>query len=1794
MHGESIRTFERIAVLGRNEAGLRFIRAVREHRRESGAKLSTVALHGEHDRRAPFVREADEAFAMDAPIAWHPSGPRQLLPRDVDRVEEALRATRAEALWLGWESAHDQLAFAELCERLGLVFLGPSTRILRRLVDPQSLTRLAEGAGARLATHEDERARRVEVQLLADQHGSVKIAGLRDSTLRVHHRLLVTEAPPPTLRPEDELFARAIALRIARALELDRLASVVLLFEPSARSFSFSHVGFSLSHPTTEMLTDLDLVKLALRLALGDHLEEDAPLSRGHAIAVHLTAEDPERGFARTSELVERLRWPTGPALRVDCALVEGETIAAELDPNIATMSVWGRTRTEALARITNALAESTLVVRGSVTTKSLLLGLVSHAAVVDGTAERVWLERRLRERSFPRQHGEVALVAVAIEAYCEAEAVERAQFYASASRGRPKVPDDASFHTRLDWEGQRYHLVVRQRSSTEYEVRAEGCVVPVRVERTHPHEAWLVFSTGANPAEQSFRVLSTSSGFEHVVEVDGVTHRVTRDMGGAVRAPGPAVVLSMPVAAGELVSLGDRVAVLEAMKMEIALTAPTAGRVREVLVRPNAQVDVGTPLLVIEPSEASPASIRPTEPRARFDALARPAPTDARARWRQAWSQLREWLLGWDVDDTVSRTLASAWRDSTRDLPIDDPELERAEDEALGIFADVQALFRRQRTLEDEGTSRASAEEYLFVYLRSLDARGHNLPSDFQPRLLAALRHYGVDELAPTATLREALYRLFRARSRGADHAHAMGSTVERRRVHAASWSTGRERFHGILERVISVARRRFPLLHEAALELRHVLFDEPQFERARADVRDRALAELRELTEAGDRPSELRTARIATLVDCPEQLLTVFAPEFERASPALRAAMLEILLRRYYRIRSLSSIEVGGAGAEGCSFAKAEYPHEGRTITAVAACASAAHLAAIVRDLDRKLTSLEVRLADVVVDLYVYGATAPSEDDLEESVRAALDEGALSRGLRRVALVVECRLGGAATQTAFTYRADGARYVEDPVVRGVHPMLAKRMQLWRLDNFDLARLPSSRDVLLFKGVAKKNRKDERLFAVAEVRDLSVVRDPATGAAQLPYLERMLAEALSAIRVAQFSRSSRDRLGGNRVLLYLWPPLRLGAKDLARLVKRLAPETEGLGIEQVTVSARIPNEAGALEDKELRIENPLDQGLHVSIRDPSDEPVQTLSEYEQKVLALKRRGLVYPYEIVKLLTTDIKQISSELSHATFDEYDLTDSGELAKVDRPLGLNTANIVVGVLRSFGSAIPEGMVRVVLLGDASREMGSLSEPECRRIMLAIDLAERMRVPIEWFALSAGAKISMKSGTENMDWIADVLRRIVEFSQRGGEINVVVCGINVGAQPYWNAEATMLMHTRGILIMLADSAMVLTGKQALDYSGSVSAEDNQGIGGYERVMGPNGQAQYLAPDLPSACRMLLAHYEHTYVVPGERFPRRVATTDPPARDIRLSPHPDPELATVGDVFGPKNAERKHAFDIRAVMRSVVDQDRAPLERWPDFRDAETAVVWDAHVGGWPVCVLGIESHPIARQNFKRADGPDQWTSGTLFPRSSKKVARALNSASNNRPFVVLANLSGFDGSPESMRNLQLEYGAEIGRAVVNFSGPIVFAVISRYHGGAFVVFSKRLSTEMEVVALEGAHASVIGGSPAAAVVFSREVDARTEKDARVVSLEKKLEASSAAERAAVRIELAELKARVRSEKLGAVADEFDRIHSVERALAVGSLDRILPAAELRPYLIDAIERGVARTLDRLGTRR
>ena len=187
--------------------------------------------------------------------------------------------------------------------------------------------------------------------------------------------------------------------------------------------------------------------------------------------------------------------------------------------------------------------------------------------------------------------------------------------------------------------------------------------------------------------------------------------------------------------------------------------------------------------------------------------------------------------------------------------------------------------------------------------------------------------------------------------------------------------------------------------------------------------------------------------------------------------------------------------------------------------------------------------------------------------------------------------------------------------------------------------------------------------------------------------------------------------------------------------------------------------------------------------------------------------------------------------------------------------------------------------------------------------------------------------------------------------------------------------------------------------------------------------------------------------------------------------------------------------------------------------------------------------------------------------------LPASSKKVARALWTASGRKPAIVLANLSGFDGSPESLRNLQLEFGAQIGRAVVNFKGPLIFCVVSRYHGGAYVVFSRELNPSLQALALSGSFASVIGGAPAAAVVFPGLIKQRVAADPEVVAAQRHARSRLCSGACGGAGTIEQILREAHSRAQGAVAREFDAVHTVERAHDVGSIEAILSPSSFAP---------------------
>ncbi|MGE5133291.1 MAG: carboxyl transferase domain-containing protein [Gemmatimonadota bacterium] len=1848
-------SIHRLAIVNRGEPALRCLAAADELARETGEPITSIALYTDPDATSWFVRLASEAVPLGPATVAAAGGRRQSAYLDLARLMAALETARADAAWVGWGFVAESAEFAARCEQAGITFIGPPSGVIRLLGDKVQAKQLAEragvpvvpwsggpvhdpasariaaellgypvllkaaagggGRGIRQVTGGDGIAaafasaqaeaghafgdpslflerklaavRHVEVQVIADGFGTVWAAGLRDCSIQRRNQKVIEESGCTLLSPAGQQEIGDAAVRLCRAAGYRGAGTVEFLLDPATQQFMFMEVNTRLQveHPVTEMTTGIDLVKLQLHVASGGRLPASPPPEHGHAIEARLCAEDPEHAFAPSAGRVAALRLPAGPGIRVDTGVAEGDEIAPDFDSMIAKIVAWGQDRAEALSRLQRGLAQSLVVIDGGTTNKSFLLALTGQPEVRAGSYDNQWLDRLTAAGGHLPPLQPVALLAAAVEAAEADQAAVQANFLAAAARGRPELPETAGHRLQLRAGGATGRLHVCCLGDGDYRIGTAAGWADVNVQRLGRYERALTCRG------QRHLVIASGQGPRLQIEVDGVSHLITRDDGGQIRAPAPAFVAAILVSPGDPVRAGDPLAVMECMKMESTITAPHAGVVRSVLAKVNTQVEAGAPLLRLQPPEQAADPVGGGFPD--FAALIAPCVQDGSPGARDVTAMLRAYLLGYDLADEDARELTRLQAARLALTDPADPGLLAGEQELLEIFADIAALS--QRVPDDEADSHArSSNEYLLTYLAFLDAERSGTPAHFVSQLRRAVSRYGVTSLRRTPALERALLWIYRSAGRMPAAAPIVIAILDRWRRAASLLAPAMtdERL-AVLDRLIRATQGPQQAVCDLAREVRFSYVDAPTLRSTRA----RALAEIGQcLDELSGHPSPARTRELTQqIVWFPLPLRAVLRDRYREADPTTRARLLESRIRRFYRIRELTGLHCETFGRHLACLA--DYPGGepgAQPVHLVSAYVPLAELPAFASALAAHLRTLPAdRPAVVDVESWRDEPLLP-DGEMAAALARPLAGAGFGRPLHRLTIAVTSASGedGQAEEYQrtqyFTFRQDGPGFAEEPLFRNLHPMIAERLDLWRLSNFSLRRLPSAEDVYLFHAVARENPDDERLIALAEVRDLTAARDSAGQVLGYPHMEGMLMQALAGIRRALAGRPPRQRPQGNRVVLYVRPVWDIPTATWRGLAHRLAPLAAGLGLEKVAVRIHTADAAtGERRDAVLDVENVEDRAVTVRVRPPSQRPIQPLTEYRQKALRAQRLGLPYPYELIRMLTPPAGA-PADFPAGDFTEYDLDEAGQFVPVQRPYGQNRCAIVTGVITNYTALVPDGMRRVAILGDPTAGLGNLAEAECRRILAALDLAGRLGVPVEWFALSSGARIAWDSGTENMDWIAAVLRRLIEFTQAGGVVNVVVTGINVGAQPYWNAEATMLMHTRGILVMTPASAMVLTGKSSLDYSGGVSAEDNFGIGGYERIMGPNGQAQYWAPTLAGACAVLLRHYDHTYVVPGERGPRRAPTADPPGRDVCESPHTPVEgsdFTTIGDIFSPeRNGDRKKPFDMRSLMRAVTDSDHGVSERWARWRNAESTIVWEARIGGFPVCLIGLESRSVPRAGFFPADGPASWTSGTLFPQSSRKLARAVNAASGNRPVVVLANLTGFDGSPESMRKWQLEYGAEIGRAVTNFRGPIVFVVVSRYHGGAFVVFSKRLHDDMETAAVAGSFASVIGGAPAAAVVLSREVRARTEKDPRVARLRADAASTDGEGLADRHRELAEVSAAVRAEKLREVAGEFDSVHDINRALRVGSVDHIIPPSQLRPFIIGALERRLA----------
>ena len=569
----------KVLIANRGEIAVRVIRACRD------AGLASVAVYADDDRDAPFVRLADEAFALGGatPADTYLDQPKLL--------DVAARAG-ADSVHPGYGFLAENSDFAQAVIDAGLTWIGPSPQAIRDLGDKVTARQLATKAGAplvpgtkdpvsvadevvafaaehglpvaikavfggggrglKVARTIDEiperfdsavreavsafgrgecfveryldKPRHVEAQVLADQHGTIVVVGTRDCSLQRRHQKLVEEAPAPFLSDEQRRTIHEAARAICAEAGYTGAGTVEFLVGADGTiSFLEVNTRLQVEHPVSEETTGLDLVREQLRIAAGEKLTITSdPQPRGHAIEFRINGEDPARGFLPAPGTVTVFDPPSGPGVRLDAGVRAGSVIGDRFDSMLAKLIVVGADREQALARSRRALAEFTV--------EGLPTVIPFHRAIVDDPA-------------FAATDGEHFAV-----------------------------------HTR--W------------IETEFSAKLTPYDAPAEVPPAAPRRTVVV--------EVGGRRLEVSLPGDFALSGSGDSKAKPRKRGGgkaaavsgdAVIAPMQGTVVTVAVSDGDPVHTGDLLVVVEAMKMENPVSAHKAGTVT------GLQVEAGTPV---------------------------------------------------------------------------------------------------------------------------------------------------------------------------------------------------------------------------------------------------------------------------------------------------------------------------------------------------------------------------------------------------------------------------------------------------------------------------------------------------------------------------------------------------------------------------------------------------------------------------------------------------------------------------------------------------------------------------------------------------------------------------------------------------------------------------------------------------------------------------------------------------------------------------------------------------------------------------------------------------------------------------------------------------------------------------------------------------------------------------------------------------------------------------------------------------------------------------------------------
>ncbi|MBU8550342.1 ATP-grasp domain-containing protein [Streptomyces sp. Babs14] len=608
-----------VLVANRGEIACRVFRTCRE------AGIRTVAVHSDADETALHVRLADAAVRLPGTA----SADTYLRG---DLIVKAAVAAGADAVHPGYGFLSENADFARAVTDAGLTWIGPPPEAIEAMAsktrakellgiapldrvteaDLPVLVKAAAGGGGRgmrvvrrLADLDDaltaaraeavsafgdgdvfvepyvENGRHVEVQILADTHGTVWALGTRDCSLQRRHQKVIEEAPAPGLSPRLDAELRETAVRAARSVSYVGAGTVEFLVDAHGRAhFLEMNTRLQVEHPVTEAVFGVDLVALQLRVAEGHALETDPPPARGHAVEARLYAEDPAHGWAPQTGRLHRLAVPDG--IRLDTGCTDGDDIGVHYDPMLAKAVAHAPTRAEAVRRLAGALERA--AVHGPVTNRDLLVRSLRHEEFASARMDTGFYDRHLADLTAPAPDPLAPLAAALADAH------GRSRF--GGWRNVPSQP-----------QVKRYAMAGEEHEARYRHTRSGLTADGVRV--VHADARLVVLE--ADGVRHRYEVARYGDqihvGATRLTALPRFPDPTAQHAPGSLLAPMPGTVVRVAegLTEGASVEAGQPLLWLEAMKMEHRITAPATGTLTALKAVPGQQVTVGSLLAVVQ-----------------------------------------------------------------------------------------------------------------------------------------------------------------------------------------------------------------------------------------------------------------------------------------------------------------------------------------------------------------------------------------------------------------------------------------------------------------------------------------------------------------------------------------------------------------------------------------------------------------------------------------------------------------------------------------------------------------------------------------------------------------------------------------------------------------------------------------------------------------------------------------------------------------------------------------------------------------------------------------------------------------------------------------------------------------------------------------------------------------------------------------------------------------------------------------------------------------------------------------